>query len=107
MAIGPALPAPLPVLRTLSLAENRIAGRAVAPATWSSLPALEELTLAGNALTAVPGLTRCRRLRVLCLDRNRLQALPDDVGALRRLEHLRVDCNQLTAIPASLAGCAR
>lgn len=46
-----------------------------------------------------------RALRSLCLSGNGIAQLPPEVGALGCLEHILLDNNELTALPAALAEC--
>jgi Leucine-rich repeat (LRR) protein len=58
---------------------------------------LTTIDLSNNHLTALPGaaLARIRGLRVLKAGRNRLSALPPELGRLVSLEELHVPCNAL------------
>ena len=46
------------------------------------------------------------RLQELCLEGNRLTALPESIGGLGKLRELWVHGNALTALPAALGRCA-
>ena len=47
----------------------------------------------------------CVRLRVLRLARNRLQALPEAIGAMTGLQYLDITGNRLQAVPRAVAKC--
>ena len=69
-----------------------------------SLPKLRKLSLVACGLREIPAFVlRAKRLLTLSLDGNRLEELPDGVGALTDLRYLSVADNALTTLPPSLA----
>ena len=68
-------------------------------------PATTQLLLDHNSLPELPGDIGCvlPRLTVLSLMGNDLTRLPDSIAELGRLRELRVDENQLSALPEGVA----
>ncbi|KAL1918835.1 uncharacterized protein VTP21DRAFT_2857 [Calcarisporiella thermophila] len=81
-------------LRVLNLAWNDLYE---IPVDGLSHQQLQELHLSGNQLTSIPTdhIERLSSLRLLCLDGNKLQTVPAELGKLRRLLVLDVGCNSL------------
>lgn len=95
-------------LQMVSFARNKLSG-IDADVFGPCADALTDLALQSNALETLPdSLTRCRSLQTLLLHQNRICSLPDSFGeALTRLEHLTLDDNRLTRLPAALSACSR
>jgi len=76
-------------------------GVEAAPSCLPALPPrLSQLGLAGNALKRVPSsVGRCRELREICLDLNRLTAFPSSLVGLPKLERVSIAANFITALP--------
>ncbi|KAG2451482.1 hypothetical protein HYH02_004080 [Chlamydomonas schloesseri] len=89
-------------VKVIDATNNRITAL---PAFLPSLANLQRLTLTNNLLTVLvppgvcPGLIS---LKLLVLDDNQLGDLPDDIGALKRLERLSVSGNRLRTLPDSI-----
>jgi Leucine-rich repeat (LRR) protein len=105
-------------LRLLDLGHNP--GLRTLPGVVGELPALEVLYASHLGLTELAALPPLRylgighneltelgelppSLQTLNLRGNRLERLPDSIGALRALVHLDLRANRLTAVPAALA----
>jgi Leucine-rich repeat (LRR) protein len=94
----------LGALRVLVLDGNLLEG---ALPSLGGLVRLERLSAAGNRLTALPA-SLPPALRSLCVSRNALQALPEQLGAAcPLLEELEAADNDLRALPDSLSRCGR
>lgn len=90
-------------LRELHAAGNRIR---VVPAFLSRLKRLRFLDLTENYLTRVDALARCKGLTRLILRKNRIDALPADLGHWQKLVHLELQENRLTTLPDALRDLA-
>lgn len=67
---------------------------------------LKRLHLGGNQIASLEGvLAPLTNLTCLCVESNRLKALPDDVGQLLDLRELCAYGNELTTLPAALGEC--
>ncbi|CAL8401494.1 unnamed protein product, partial [Gadus morhua 'NCC'] len=89
-------------LVTLELRENLLKSL---PTSLSFLVKLEQLDLGSNKLEELPDtLGALPNLRELWLDRNQLSSLPVELGNLRRLVCLDVSENRLEELPAELSG---
>lgn len=88
----------LPLVQSIDLSENQLSG--AVPADFNqgeALPELASLLLSSNLLTGVPagwGQGGCSRLQLLRLDGNNLTALPEGLS-LPGLETLTVGSNQI------------
>lgn len=89
-----------PGLRRLFLDENVLSSLD----GLEALPNLEELSVARNAIQRVSGLQALTALQRLCLDGNRLTALPEGIGGLTALRQLAMAGNDLAAIPEKAVG---
>jgi len=86
-------------LDTLGFKANQIAE---VPAD-ALAPGLRWLILTDNRIPALPGsLVHCTRLQKLMLAGNRLRQLPAGLGALQRLELLRLSANQFETVADAL-----
>jgi Leucine-rich repeat (LRR) protein len=72
------------------------------PPSVLSLHNLRVLWLDGNLLESLPDLSSLPRLEELALHDNKLTSLHDSVGSLKHLTALRLDRNKLTQLPDSL-----
>lgn len=89
-----------PGVTKLSLAGNRLAGDLDV-----ELPAkVQALDLSGNALTGISAgvLAKLGSLKELTLDNNRLAAVSEDLGVLKKLQVLAVRRNQILHVAAPL-----
>lgn len=67
---------------------------------------LEELTVRHNSVKSLPAsFVTLTQLRKVSLFKNRLHALPEDLGLLVRLEHLDLGSNELKVLPPSICDC--
>ncbi|OQS06498.1 patatin-like phospholipase [Thraustotheca clavata] len=69
---------------------------------------VEELDLSEKELTEVPREmfeieAICDSLKTLCLERNQLTTLPEDIGALKGMTELYLRQNQITVLPKCIA----
>ncbi|KAE8603525.1 hypothetical protein XENTR_v10014355 [Xenopus tropicalis] len=86
-------------LETLSFYQNCI--RHVPEATLN-LQALSFLNISRNQLTSLPGHLCSLPLKVLIVSNNKLDSLPEEIGALRNLTELDVSCNEIQTIPTQI-----
>ena len=96
-----------PRAKTVDLADNRISRVPEAAGGWTNAT---RIAISNNELDGLPGAAVAGwsgNLRKLVLDRNRIQALPDAVGNLAKLEELDVSGNALAALPRSVGGLAK
>ena len=91
-------------LRVCMLAGNSIDR---IPARLSSLTSLQLLDVRDNQLQSIPVSigALAAQLRTLMLGRNRLTALPPELGLLSNLERLHVNCNLLSLLPEEIGQC--
>ncbi|CBJ40503.1 leucine-rich repeat protein type III effector protein (plasmid) [Ralstonia solanacearum CMR15] len=86
-------------LETLSLSG---AGKLNAlPHAVGQLPRLQELRLVDTGIQALPPMGGASALKEITVSNAPLAALPDDLGALRKLAHLSLSGTQLRELPAS------
>ncbi|GIL70394.1 hypothetical protein Vretimale_3584 [Volvox reticuliferus] len=93
-----------PALKVIDASNNRLTAL---PAFLVTFSGLQRLVLAGNQLTvALPSGagSRLTALKMLVLDDNLLQELPEEIGQLKRLERLSVSGNRLHALPPAIGG---
>ena len=92
-------------LTTLEVSDNRISSL---PATVGELPRLVTLRASENRLSWLPQSIGSlgRTLTTLCATANRLDALPDSMFELTKLEVLELACNRLRALPADVGRLA-
>mmetsp|Transcript_17381 Transcript_17381/g.25910 ORF Transcript_17381/g.25910 Transcript_17381/m.25910 type:complete len:375 (-) Transcript_17381:195-1319(-) len=74
-----------------------------------SLEKLEVLRLSYNKITKLPsgkkkGLHRMKHLKVLCLDGNEIEDLPEEMAKMKSLETLLLRQNQIKTLPEGLPG---
>ncbi|XP_063298929.1 DISP complex protein LRCH3 isoform X1 [Pelobates fuscus] len=86
-------------LESLNLYQNCI--RYVPEATLN-LQALTFLNISRNQLTSLPGYLCSLPLKVLIASNNKLDSLPEEIGALRHLTELDVSCNEIQTLPAQI-----
>ena len=78
------------------------------PIMLTQLTQLTRLVLASNLLVELPGpilLALSPNLKILVLDGNRIEQLPDEVGALLRLEKLSLKGNCMAALNPCVGKC--
>jgi hypothetical protein len=75
------------------------------PAVVSRCPKLEMISFKSNFLTSVAEDVLPIDTRWLILTDNKIEALPDSMGKLHRLQKLALAGNQLTDLPASMEQC--
>ena len=100
-----ALPEHLPrlrALRTLFCSNNLFE---TLPPALGACPELDLVGFKANAIAHVPAEALSPRLRWLILSDNRVDALPETLGACRRLRKLALAGNRLTTLPAGIAHC--
>jgi Leucine-rich repeat (LRR) protein len=76
------------------------------PTPLLELSQLETLRMPNNQITDIFGIAKLSKLKLLCLDRNQLVALPNELGRLSELEELYVRHNELSALPSTTANAA-
>ncbi|XP_018121085.1 DISP complex protein LRCH3 isoform X2 [Xenopus laevis] len=86
-------------LETLNFYQNCI--RHVPEATLN-LQALAFLNISRNQLISLPGYICSLPLKVLIASNNKLDNLPEEIGALRNLTELDVSCNEIQTIPTQI-----
>ncbi|KAM8954423.1 DISP complex protein LRCH3 [Pelodytes ibericus] len=86
-------------LESLNLYQNCI--RYVPEATLN-LQALNFLNISRNQLTSLPGYLCNLPLKVLIASNNKLDTLPEEIGALKHLTELDVSCNEIHKIPRQI-----
>jgi len=91
-------------LRILFCSDNRFSE---VPAVLGNCAELEMVGFKANRLENLPATALPPKLRWLILTDNRLEQLPDEVGACHRLQKLMLAGNRLGALPATLANCHR
>jgi hypothetical protein len=74
------------------------------PPVLGDCPALSQLGFRGCGIREVPAESLPRDLRWLTLTDNRIERLPDGIGARPRLQKLMLAGNRLAALPGTLAG---
>lgn len=85
----------------LTLNNNRISR--LPPDLFALLPHVRLARFDYNDLSELPcEIGRWEQLEVLVANNNKLKKLPPHMGQLRRLRHVNLHCNQLTALPISL-----
>jgi hypothetical protein len=99
------LPDDLPRLRTLRtlFCSNNLFE--TLPLVLGACPQLDLVGFKANAIAHVPPEALSPRLRWLILSDNRVDALPETLGACRRLRKLALAGNRLTTLPAGIAHC--
>ena len=75
------------------------------PTVLSSLPKLYMLSFKSNQLTHIPEDALAPTIEWLILTDNRLEALPNSIGALKTLRKCMLTNNRLLALPDSLVQC--
>lgn len=69
---------------------------------------LEELVLANNSLTKFPALGALPKLRMLNLNNNKLQGIPEDAfDGIGHLRQLRLEGNQISELPSNVLSTAK
>jgi hypothetical protein len=99
------LPDDLPrlrALRTLFCSNNLFE---TLPAALGTCPELDLVGFKANAIAHVPAEALSPRLRWLILSDNRVEAMPETLGACRGLRKLALAGNRLTALPRGIANC--
>ena len=78
------------------------------PKCFKYLSLLQVLELKGNLLTSqcIRFITSCVDLKEIDISHNRIEYLPDDIGALTRLRRLDARENRLQCLPSSLSHIA-
>jgi protein tyrosine kinase/Leucine Rich Repeat (LRR) protein len=77
------------------------------PPCLGDCPALSQIGFRGSGLREVPAESLPNALRWLTLTDNRIEALPEALGARLQLQKLMLAGNRLRALPASLAGAPK
>lgn len=72
------------------------------PSSFASLSRILTLDLRMNALKEIRPIPSLSTLRLLNLEDNEIESLPDEIGQLSELRELNISSNRLIALPASL-----
>ena len=75
------------------------------PAVLGRMPNLEMVGLKANQIQKVAESALSKNLRWLILTDNRIEALPESIGKLQRLQKLMLAGNRLTHLPSSMSSC--
>ncbi|KAH8277649.1 hypothetical protein KR018_002829 [Drosophila ironensis] len=76
------------------------------PEVWQHERTLEELYLSTTRLqTLPPQLFYCQGLRVLHVNSNNLESIPQAIGSLRQLQHLDLNRNLIVTVPDEIKAC--
>lgn len=77
------------------------------PDVLGACPKLEMIGFKHNQISLVPSDSLPKQTRWLILTDNQIEALPDSIGELSRLQKLALAGNRLTRLPASIAHCKK
>uniref|UniRef100_A0A1A9V097 Uncharacterized protein n=1 Tax=Glossina austeni TaxID=7395 RepID=A0A1A9V097_GLOAU len=76
------------------------------PQIWQHERTLEELNLNSTRINNLPiQLFYCQNLRILCVNNNSLDKIPEAIGSLRQLELLSLSRNFISVLPDHLRSC--
>ncbi|KAL9872808.1 leucine rich repeat containing protein 7 lap1 isoform 1-T3 [Glossina fuscipes fuscipes] len=76
------------------------------PQIWEHERTLEELNLNSTRINNLPiQLFYCQNLRILCVNNNSLDKIPEAIGSLRQLELLSLSRNFISVLPDHLRSC--
>ncbi len=101
------LPDDLPRLRALRTLFCSACAFDTLPAVLGRCERLDLVGFKANAIARVPAEAIHANLRWLILSDNRVESMPDTLGACHRLQKLALAGNRLAALPQGIANCER